>query len=142
MDLWVIWLVVALVLAVGEMATAGFFLAPFAVAAGFAAGLALVGLGAALSLVGFVLAAGLAFGFVRPIARRHTQMPPQIRTGTAALVGTSGLVVARTDRDAGQVKLGGQVWSARTYLEDDPPIDPGQRVQVVEIRGATALVSE
>ena len=70
-------------------------------------------------------------------------MPPQIRTGTAALVGRTAVVLERIDNDAatGSVRLDGEVWSARAY-DEDRVFDEGSRVQVLEIRGATALVHD
>jgi membrane protein implicated in regulation of membrane protease activity len=70
-------------------------------------------------------------------------MPAQIRTGTATLVGRQAMVVERiaNNEGVGCVKLDGEVWTARAY-DDDDVIEEGRRVQVIEIRGATALVSE
>ena len=82
-----------------------------------------------------------SLALLRPIARRHLRTPPQIRTGTAALVGARALVLERVDADGGQVKLGGEVWTARPYDEDDV-FEPGARVEVLKIDGATALVAE
>jgi membrane protein implicated in regulation of membrane protease activity len=67
--------------------------------------------------------------------------PPQIRTGTAALIGRSAMVLETIDNDhsAGQVRIDGEVWTARAY-DEDRIIEAGTKVQVVEIRGATALV--
>ena len=69
-------------------------------------------------------------------------MPPQLRTGTAALVGETAVVLERisNDDDVGSVRLKGQVWTARSYDEDES-FEPGSRVHVMEIRGATALVT-
>ena len=78
---------------------------------------------------------------LRPIAKRHLRSPAQLRTGTAALVGRQALVLERVDRDGGQVRLAGEVWSARTYDEDEA-FEPGARVEVMKIDGATALVAE
>jgi membrane protein implicated in regulation of membrane protease activity len=80
---------------------------------------------------------------LRPIARSHRRLPAQLRTGTAALVGSTGTVVERiaNDEGVGCVRIGGEVWTARSYL-DDEVIEAGKRVQVVEIKGATALVTE
>jgi membrane protein implicated in regulation of membrane protease activity len=78
---------------------------------------------------------------LRPIARRHLRTPPRIRTGTAALVGGPATVMERVDRDGGQVKIGGELWSARAYDEDES-YEPGVRVQVIKIDGATALVAD
>jgi membrane protein implicated in regulation of membrane protease activity len=141
MDLWVLWLVAGCVFAAGEIATTGFFLGPFAVGAFAAMGVDLIGAPDALSIVVFFVISMATFGFLRPIARRHTQMPPQIRTGTAALEGASALALERIDADHGTVKLDGEVWTARTYL-DDQVLEAGTRVQVIKIKGATALVSD
>ena len=75
------------------------------------------------------------------MAKRHLRTPGALRTGTAALVGGKALVLQRVDRDGGQVKLAGEVWSARAYDEDDT-YEPGARVEVMKIDGATALVAE
>jgi membrane protein implicated in regulation of membrane protease activity len=68
-------------------------------------------------------------------------MPPQLRTGAAALVGARATVLERVDDTDGRVRIGGEEWSARAYL-DGQVIEPGTRVEVVEIKGATALVLE
>jgi membrane protein implicated in regulation of membrane protease activity len=143
MDAWIIWLVAACVLGVGEMHQGGFYLAPFALGAALAAVVSLLGVGAALSAIVFLLASGIVFGTLRPVARRHRRLPPSIRTGAAALIGRPGIVLERiaNDEGVGCVKIDGEVWTARSYADDDV-IDVGQRVEVVEIRGATALVMQ
>jgi membrane protein implicated in regulation of membrane protease activity len=130
-------------LAVGEMLTTGFFLAPFAAGAFAAALLSLVGADAAISVAAFAVVTAMLFAFVRPVARRHLHTPPQIRTGTAALVGRPAIVLQRiSNREgAGSVKIDGEVWTARCF-DDARVIEAGQQVEVIEIRGATALVSD
>jgi membrane protein implicated in regulation of membrane protease activity len=142
MDAWLIWLIVGVAAAVGEMLTTSFFLAPFAVGAFGAMVADLVGAGDAIQVVVFAVLALASFAFVRPIARRHLYQPPQIRTGTAALIGCKAVVLERIDNDAGagRVKIDGDVWTARAY-DDDDVLEPGVRVEVIEIRGATALVA-
>ena len=141
MDDWVAWLIAAGALAVGEMLTTSFFLGPVAIAALLAAVAALAGLGTALQFVMFAVAAVASLAVIRPVARRHLVLPAGLRTGTAALVGTRAVVVQRVDAHGGQVKIGGEVWSARAY-DEDAVLEPGERVHVMEIEGATALVSE
>jgi membrane protein implicated in regulation of membrane protease activity len=142
MDAWVLWVVLAVILAVGEVLTVGFFLAPFAIGALAAAGLDAVGVGSGGQFAAFVAGSLLLLGLVRPIARRHVSVPPALRTGTAALVGQTAVVVDRIDEGSGTVRLRNEVWTARTYDEDEAPIEPGTRVHVMEIRGATALVTQ
>jgi membrane protein implicated in regulation of membrane protease activity len=143
MDAWVLWMIAAALLAVGEIATLGFFLAPFAGGALVAALISAVGVGAAASWVGFIVVSLVLLAALRPIARSHRRTPPRLRTGTAALVGKTGTVVERiaNSEDVGCVRLEGEVWTARAY-DDDEVIEAGRRVHVLEIRGATALVSE
>ena len=144
MDAWVFWVILAVVLAVGEVVSLSFFLAPFALGAIAAALLDAAGVGAVGQFAAFVASSVLLLGIVRPIARRHVRMPPQLRTGTEALVGETAVVVERisNDESMGSVRLKGQLWTARAFDDDVEPIEAGQRVHVMEIRGATALVTE
>jgi membrane protein implicated in regulation of membrane protease activity len=76
---------------------------------------------------------------VRPIANRNAKQKPELRSGIDALKGRQAVVLERVDGRGGRIKLAGEIWSART-LDDDLAFEPGQRVDVVEIEGATAVV--
>ncbi len=143
MDAWVLWLIAAAILGVGEILTSGFFLAPFAGGALVAALLSAVGAGSVISLASRSSCVSvLLLVALRPIARAHLRTPARLRTGTAALVGKPATVVERIATGTrGRVRIDGDVWTARAYDEDEV-IESGQRVHVIEIRGATALVSE
>jgi membrane protein implicated in regulation of membrane protease activity len=143
MDAWVIWLIVAVVFGIGEIATLGFFLAPFAGGALVAAVVSGAGGGDVLSWVTFLVVSLTLLAALRPVALRHMRQAPRLRTGTAALVGRSGLVTERISNDdgVGCVRIDGEVWTARAF-DEDQVIEAGTRVQVLEIRGATALVAE
>ena len=140
---WLLWVIAACVFGVGEMLTTGFFLAPFAVGAVLAAVVGVAGAGGVASLLVFVVVSLLTLMVVRPIAKSHMRVPPQIRTGTAALVGQHAIVLERiaNHEGVGCVKIDGEVWTARA-LDEDQVIDAGRRVEVVQIKGATALVTE
>jgi membrane protein implicated in regulation of membrane protease activity len=141
MDEWVWWMIAAGVLAVGEIATVSFFLGPIAIAAVLAAIVALAGAGLAAQWIAFIAASLGSLLVLRPIAKRHLRTPAQIRTGTAALVGAPAIVLERVDGRGGQVKIAGEIWTARAYDEDEV-FEPGARVEVMKIDGATALVCE
>ena len=139
---WVIWVIVAAVFAAGEVAASfTFILGPVGLAALVAAGVAGVGAPVEAQLAVFIIGSIATLGLLRPIARRHLKTPARIRTGTAALIGSRAVVLDRVDADHGQVKIGGEVWTARPYDEDDV-YETGARVEVVKIQGATALVHE
>jgi membrane protein implicated in regulation of membrane protease activity len=143
MEDWLLWLILAVVFGVGEIATLGFFLAPFAGGAAVAAVVSAAGAPFVASLAVFLVISVALLLALRPIARSHRRMPPQIRTGTAALVGKSATVLERiaNEEGVGCVRIDGEVWTARAFM-DDETYEAGTRVQVVEIRGATALVTD
>jgi membrane protein implicated in regulation of membrane protease activity len=140
---WVFWILLAVVLSVGEILTLSFFMAPFAGGALVAALADALGAGVVLSIGVFIVTSLLMLLVVRPIARSHRRMPAPLRTGTAALIGRPAIVLERISNNeaVGCVKIDGEVWTARAY-DDDEVYDIGERVEVVEIRGATALVTE
>ncbi len=143
MEDWLLWLILAVIFGVGEIATLGFFLAPFAGGAAVAAVVSAIGVPFVGSLAVFLVVSVILLAALRPLARSHRRMPPSLRTGTAALVGKSATVVERiaNNEGVGCVKIDGDVWTARAYMEEET-YEPGTRVQVVEIRGATALVTD
>ena len=139
--MFVAWVVAAVLLAIGEVLTPGlFFLGPVALAAAAAAIVALVA-GGIVSVIVFIVAALLSLAVLRPIARSHIRMPALSRTGTDALVGRRAVVTRRVDALGGRVRIGGEEWSARSYLDNEVYAE-GTTVDVVRIEGATALVAE
>lgn len=141
MPAWAVWIILAVLLGVGEVLTAGFVLGAFALAAVAPALLAAAGLGLAVQLAAFTLGTLAALVFLRPLARRHLRTPQAIRTGAKALEGARAVVLERVDDTSGRVRIGGEVWSARAFFENQV-IEPGARVEVARIEGATALVYE
>jgi membrane protein implicated in regulation of membrane protease activity len=139
---WLVWALLTVALAVGELLTPGlFFLGPVALAAAAATLASLLGAGAVGSLLVFIGGALASLGVLRPIARRHLRLPAISRTGTDALVGRQAVVTQRVDANGGRVRIGGEEWSARAYAGDQVLVE-GQTVDIIQIEGATALVAE
>jgi membrane protein implicated in regulation of membrane protease activity len=136
---WIVWLIVAGVLGVAELATTTFALGIIAVGALVAAAVGAAHLGLPFQLLAFVVASGAGLGFVLPIARRHIRQPPLLKTGPAALVGRPAQVLEEVTGLGGRVRIGGEVWSARSY-DETLVIPAGRTVDVMQIEGATALV--
>jgi membrane protein implicated in regulation of membrane protease activity len=110
-----------------------------AVAAGVAAVVGGVGLGLPFQIGAFAVAAAAGLGVVRPLAVRHIRQPPLLRTGTSALVGRSATVLEEVTAQGGRIRIGGEVWSARSY-DESQVLPAGSTVDVFAIEGATALV--
>ncbi|MEY3028802.1 MAG: hypothetical protein RL198_199 [Actinomycetota bacterium] len=139
MSMW-IWLVAAGVLLLIELLTADLLFASLALAA--LSAMVASGLGAPLLVQGVVFAvvAVLSLGLLRPIALRHLRKPPpDAATNTDALLGREALVTELVTKDAGQVKLSGEIWTARSRAGEFPA---GSRVKVAEIDGAIAIVEQ
>lgn len=134
-----IWVAIAVVLGIVEITTLSLFFVMLAGGALAAAGAAAFGAGLLLQVLVFCVVSVALLGAVRPVARRHMLTDSSPRMGVAALVGSKALVLERVDAHSGQVKLGGEVWTARSY-DETQVLEPGQTVDVMEIRGATALV--
>ena len=136
----VIWLIVALVLAGAEALTGDMFMLMLSGGALAAAGSSwLLGLPIWTDGAVFLVVSVLLLVLVRPALRRHLTPAKGLPTGVQALEGKNALVLDRVARDEGQVKLDGQVWTARPMNEGDV-FEPGERVTVVHIDGATAVV--
>ena len=139
MHSWIGWLIVAAVLGVAELLTTTLAFGLIAIAAVAAAVVGAFHLSFALQLVAFAVTAGAGLGFVRPIAIKHIKQPPALRTGVAALVGRSGIVLEEVTEHSGRVRIDGEEWSSRPY-DESLVIPVGTKVDIMQIKGATALV--
>jgi membrane protein implicated in regulation of membrane protease activity len=139
MELWLIWLVLAVVLGLAETFTLTAALGVLGAAALVPALLAALGLPVAVQLAVFAAAAAAGVLLVRPIALRHLREPQLVRFGVEALVGKRAYVVREvSDRD-GLVRIDGDDWTARTF-DETTVIPVGAAVDVMRISGTTAYV--
>ena len=113
---WIVWLIVAAVLGVAELLTTTLAFGLIAVAAVVAAVAGVFHLDLGLQLGAFIVAAGAGLVFVRPIAMRHIKQPPALRTGTAALVGRSAIVLEEVTEHSGRVRIGGEKWLSLIHI--------------------------
>jgi membrane protein implicated in regulation of membrane protease activity len=135
-----VFLGLAIVLGVAELASMDLIL--LMLAAG-----ALAGMGASLVGAGFVISALIAAGaataclaLVRPQLVKRLHSGPDLQLGHGKLVGAQGVVTEKiTGLQAGRIKLAGEFWTAAPY-DDTISIEPGETVEVLEIKGATAFV--
>lgn len=136
----VFWIVLAVVLAAAEIFTGTFVLVMLAigsVAAAVAAGLDAPG---AVQGIIFAAVSALALVGLRPALQKHLHAnADSAPMGLEAIEGSAGLVLERVDMDHGLIKIEGELWSARPY-DASQTFETGERVRVIEVRGATALV--
>ncbi|GLH98948.1 NfeD family protein [Phytohabitans aurantiacus] len=138
----VLWIVLGVVLAVAEMFTFTFVLIMLSSGAFAAAIAAALGAGVAVQAIVFAVVSALALLAVRPVIKRHRQSALEsgdTPMGVEAIEGATGLVLEQVDADHGLVKIDGELWSARAY-DGTQVLEAGERVRVIEVRGATAMV--
>jgi membrane protein implicated in regulation of membrane protease activity len=135
-----IWLIAALGLAGAEALTGDLFLLMLSGGALAAAGsTALFDWPIWTDGVVFLVVSLLLLVLVRPALRKRFAAGDGLAEPMKALEGKSALVLDRVARHEGQVKLDGEVWTARP-LNDDDVYEQGDHVTVMRIDGATAVV--
>ena len=131
-----------MILAIAELFTATLVLIMLAAGAFAAAIAAALGAPVPVQALVFAVVSAAAVVAVRPTITRHRR--PASETGDTpfgveAIEGSSGLVLEDVDADNGLVKIEGELWTARAY-DSTQVIPKGERVRVVEVKGATAMV--
>ncbi|MFE2429500.1 NfeD family protein [Streptomyces sp. NPDC059373] len=139
MDSWLWWLVAAVGLGIPLVVTAMPEFGMFAVGSVAAAVVAGLGGGITAQVLVFAIVSVALIAVVRPIANRNAKQRPELRSGVDALRGRQAVVLERVDENGGRIKLNGETWSARS-LDSGRIFEPGEKVDVAEIEGATAVV--
>lgn len=133
------WLIAAVGLGIPLVLTAMPEFGMLAIGAAAGAITAALGGGPVAQVVVFAVVSTALIVVVRPVAKRMRAERPELASGVDALKGQRAVVLERVDDHGGRVKIGGEIWSART-LDVGDTYEPGSRVDVVEIDGATAIV--
>lgn len=136
---WAGWFGAAVLLAVSELLSMDFVLLMLALGATGGGVADLLGAPLAMQILVSVVVAMGTLVFVRPSVVRRLHHGTELTTGHAALVGRTAVVTEEVSTRGGQIKLAGEVWTARPY-DESLVIPEGSTVDVFEISGATAVV--
>lgn len=137
----IMWLILAIVLVGIEAATLGIFTIWFAIGALAALIISLTGLPFLYQVIAFIITSGVLLYFTRPIVKNFLVKKTH-RTNSNRLIGEKGVVIEKIDvvLGKGQVKIFGQIWSARSF--DNESIDVDEMVEVQEISGVKLIVKK
>lgn len=138
----ILWIVLGVALAVAEAFTATLLIIFFAAGAFAAAGAAALGAPLILQAIVFALVSGLSVAAIRPIILKHARSAlesGETPFGVEAIEGSHGTVLEEVDGDHGMIRLGGEIWQARAFDHQEKYL-PGERVRVIKLSGATAIV--
>ncbi|WP_204920518.1 NfeD family protein [Microlunatus panaciterrae] len=137
---WALWLSIAFLLAIAEILSLDLVL--IMLAAGALAGAGVAVLAPGLWWLQVLVAAAVAVGMLmllRPTVMRRVRNMPGYRSSTAKMVGSTGIATSDITRSGGEIKVDGQLWSARAF-DPSAEIAAGDEVEVYEIDGAIAVV--
>ena len=133
MDIWLYWVIAALVLFIVELLTTGFAVICLAVGALGGAAAALFGWNLEIQLLGFAIVSFIALVALRPVLKRLIfNKGEKITTNVDAIIGKRGVVCVdiEADDDNGRVMIDGLDWRAKSL--DNEPLPKGTKVEVVE----------
>jgi membrane protein implicated in regulation of membrane protease activity len=136
---WVWWLIAAGALVIAELFSGTFVLLMFGVGAFAASVVSLAGAPGWVAALVFAAVSALALWLVRPMINKRLHKAEDQKMGMATTEGAAASVIERVDRDHGMVKIGGELWRARPY-DSEMIYEPGERVRVLRVDGATAMV--
>ena len=138
-EAWAAWLALAIALGVLELFSLDLVLLMLAAVALVGMLASLAGLAVWVQVLAAAVASIAALGVLRPNVVKRLHSGPNLVLGHEALVGRQALVIEEISSQGGQIKVGGEVWTARPY-DEDQVIPVGTKVDVFQIKGATALV--
>lgn len=138
--MWQLWIIIAGLFFIMEIATVGFLVFWFAIGALIAMVVSLFTSNLAIQTAVFVFSSAILICFTRKFANKFTSKDSAIQTNAYSIIGKKGIVIKEIDpiSGQGQIKVGTEVWSAKTA--DNTKIKEGTEVEVTEINGVKAIV--
>ncbi|MCZ2860341.1 NfeD family protein [Blastococcus sp. VKM Ac-2987] len=142
MAAWLLWLIGAGLLAIGEVFTLDLVLLMLAGGAVGGMTVALLGGAAVLQIVTFIVVSGVLLALVRPLAQKHlTDRTPLQLDGVDTLIGKTAQVTRDVDVSGGRIRIGADEWSARSQHGGES-FTAGETVRILQVDGATAVVGD
>ena len=139
--MWLVWLIIAGVLFIGEILTVGFLLLWFAIAAVVAMLVSFITTNIFIQILVFVIVSVILIIFTRPILTKYTKNDNTV-TNSNAIIGKIALVTEDISllNSTGQINVDGEIWSAKT-MDPNLTIPKGSKVEIIGIDGVKACVA-
>ena len=137
--MWQLWIILAGIFFVIEIATIGFLVFWFGIGALIAMIVSFFTDSLAIQTAVFVLSSTILLFFTRPFVNKFSSND-EVQTNAFSIIGKKGIVIQTIDpvSGKGQVKIGTEKWSAKSA--DDVKIEKGTEVEVLDIDGVKAVV--
>ena len=138
--MWVFWLIAAGVFFIIEMATIGFLVFWLGIGALLAMVTSFITDSIFIQALVFVVTSTLLLIFTRPLVDKFIKTPKELKTNAYSIIGKKAIVISKINNieGIGQIKIDGEVWSAKSFDDEDIPEDT--EVEITEIDGVKAVV--
>ena len=140
--MWIFWLIAAGIFFIIEMATIGFLVFWLGIGALLAMVTSFITDSIIIQFIVFVTTSTLLLIFTRPLVNKFIKIPKEIKTNAYSIIGKKGIVISKINNvdGEGQIKIDGEVWSAKSFDEEN--IEKDTEVEIVEIDGVKAVVKK
>lgn len=137
--MWQVWLIIAGLFFIGEIATVGFLIFWFGVGALIAMIVSLFTSNIIIQTTIFIISSTILIFATKPFVKKFADVK-KTNTNVYSIIGKKALVIKTIDpiHSVGQIKLNGEVWTAES--ENNEIIEEGSEVEVLEIKGVKAIV--
>ena len=135
-----IWIGIAVIMAVGEAATNQLVSIWFVVGALCAAVASLITSTLLVQLIVFIVVALGSFIATKPLVDKFKKEHKDVKTNSDRLIGQTGVMLTDIDslETVGQVKVGGEVWTAK--LKNPTPVKKEEKVKILAIEGVKMII--
>ena len=140
--MWQFWLIAAGIFFVIEMATVGFFVFWFGIGALISMVVSFFVPDIYIQAIVFVVSSTILIFLTKPLTDKFVRKDKTIATNAYSIIGKIGIVTKEINpiEGLGQVKIGGETWSAKTLSEEIIP--ENTEIEVVKIDGVKAVVKK
>lgn len=140
--MWIFWLIAAGIFFIIEMATIGFLVFWLGIGSLLAMVTSFITDSILIQVIVFVITSTLLLIFTRPLVNKFIKVPKEVKTNAYSIIGKKGIVVKEINNieGDGQIKVDGEVWSAKSNIDEIIPKDT--EIEIVEIDGVKAVVQK
>ena len=140
--MWIFWLIAAGIFFIIEMATIGFLVFWLGIGSLLAMVTSFITDSILIQVIVFVITSTLLLIFTRPLVNKFIKVPKEVKTNAYSIIGKKGIVVKEINNieGDGQIKVDGEVWSAKSNIDEIIPKDT--EIEIVDIDGVKAVVQK
>ena len=137
--MWQVWLIIAGLFFIGEIATVGFLIFWFGIGALLAMIVSFFVSNVIIQTAVFIISSTILIFATKPFVKKLVDVK-KTNTNAFSIIGKKALVIKEINpiHSPGQIKINGEVWSAES--ENSEIIQEGLEVEILQIKGVKAIV--